>query len=174
MASPPPPFPPGPGGPQIIGPGGGPLQPGQRPTPEQIQAVQRKIAEDAQKAGMSVPEFLETLKKQAQERAMHMRRMQAQQQQQGGMGAGMAEGPPGPNGRPLQPGQQVRGPPPGAVMRQPITAGPPKPEALALAKFLKGQDLKPRTCILNGERKDMFKGEALFPEPAFGGGRPIC
>ena len=32
------------------------------------------------------------------------------------------------------------------------------PKAIALAKFLKGQDLKPRTCILNGERKDMFKG----------------
>lgn len=152
MASPPPPFPPGPG-PQIVGPGGAPLQPGQRPTPEQIQAVQRKIAEDAQKAGMSVPEFLETLKKQAQERAMHMRRLQAQQQ-----GGQLPSGPPGPDGRPLQPGQQVRGPPPGAVMRQPITAGPPKPEALALAKFLRSQDLKPRTCILNGERKDMFKG----------------
>ena len=168
MASPPPPFPTGPGGPQIIGGPGGPLQPGQRPTPEQIQAVQRKIAEDAQKAGMSVPEFLETLKKQAQERALHMRRMQAQQQQQqqqGGMVGGMPEGPPGPNGRPLQPGQQVRGPPPGAVMRQPITAGPPKPEALALAKFLRGQDLKPRTCILNGERKDMFKGRLLSLAP---------
>lgn len=151
MASQPPPFPPG-AGPQIVGPGGAPFQPGQRPTPEQIQAVQRKIAEDAQKAGMSVPEFLETLKKQAQERAMHMRRMG---QQPGGQ---LPTGPPGPDGRPLQPGQEVRGPPPGAVMRQPITAGPPKPAALALASFLRGQDLKTRTCILNGERKDMFKG----------------
>ncbi len=36
--------------------------------------------------------------------------------------------------------------------------GPPNPQALAVAKFLKGQELKPRTCILNGERKEMFKG----------------
>ena len=37
--------------------------------------------------------------------------------------------------------------------------GPPKPEALAIANFLKNQDLKPRTCIFNGQRKDMFKGK---------------
>lgn len=41
--------------------------------------------------------------------------------------------------------------------QQPIQPGPPKPEALAVANFLKGQDLKLRTCILNGQRKDMFK-----------------
>jgi translocation protein SEC62 len=41
---------------------------------------------------------------------------------------------------------------------QPIQPGPPKPEALAVANFLKSQDLKMRTCILNGQRKDMFKG----------------
>ncbi|RMZ90605.1 hypothetical protein DV736_g2156, partial [Chaetothyriales sp. CBS 134916] len=32
-----------------------------------------------------------------------------------------------------------------------------KPEAVALAKFLRSQNLKTRTCILNGQRKDMFK-----------------
>ncbi|KAF3360108.1 hypothetical protein VdG1_01798 [Verticillium dahliae VDG1] len=52
-----------------------PLQPGQMPSPEQIQAMRRQLEADAQKAGMTVPEF----------------------------------------------------------------------------------ELKPRTCILNGERKDMFK-----------------
>lgn len=141
MASQPPPFPPPPGaGPQMMPPGGAPFPPGQRPTPEQIQAVQRKIAEDAQKAGMSVPEYIENLKKQAQERAMAMRRAQAQGGQPGG------------------PPQQMGGPPPQGGVRQPITPGPPKPHALAIAKFLRGQDLKPRTCILNGERKDMFKG----------------
>lgn len=35
----------------------------------------------------------------------------------------------------------------------------PTPAALAVAKFLKSQDLKMRTCILNGQRKDLFKGE---------------
>jgi len=123
----------------MMPPGGGPIPPGQRPTPEQIQAVQRKIAEDAQKAGMTVPEYIETLKKQAQERAMAMRRAQAQGGQPGG------------------PPQQMAGPPQQGGVRQPITPGPPKPHALAIAKFLRGQDLKPRTCILNGERKDMFK-----------------
>lgn len=33
----------------------------------------------------------------------------------------------------------------------------PTPAALAVAKFLKSQDLKMRTCILNGQRKDLFK-----------------
>ncbi|KAF8863261.1 translocation protein [Acephala macrosclerotiorum] len=50
-----------------------------------------------------------------------------------------------------QQGQPQQGQP------QPIQPGPPKPEALAIANFLKSQDLKPRTCILNGQRKDMFK-----------------
>ncbi|WKT45737.1 Translocation protein Sec62 [Fusarium oxysporum f. sp. vasinfectum] len=72
-------------------------QPGQRPTPEQIQAMQRQLAIDAEKNGMT------------QGRA------------------------------------------------QPITPGPPNPKAIALASFLRGQDLKPRTVILNGERKDMFR-----------------
>jgi translocation protein SEC62 len=40
-----------------------------------------------------------------------------------------------------------------------------KPEALAVAKFLRGQDLKTRTCIFNGERKDMFKGRIPTPLP---------
>jgi translocation protein SEC62 len=40
---------------------------------------------------------------------------------------------------------------------QPIVPGPPNPVAIALAKFLRGQNLKPRTCILNGDRKDMFR-----------------
>jgi hypothetical protein len=45
--------------------------------------------------------------------------------------------------------------------QQPINPGPPNPAAIAVAKFLKGQDLKMRTCILNGQRKDMFKGQLL-------------
>lgn len=46
---------------------------------------------------------------------------------------------------------------------QPITPGPPNPAALAVASFLKNQDLKMRTCILNGQRKDMFKGISVYP-----------
>ncbi|KAI1821944.1 translocation protein Sec62-domain-containing protein [Xylaria intraflava] len=46
-------------------------------------------------------------------------------------------------------------PPPGQP--QPIRPGPPNPVAIALANFLRSQPLKPRTCIMNGERKDMFR-----------------
>lgn len=107
--------------------------PGQMPTREQIMAMQQQLARDAEKAGMTVPQFIEHLKKQAQEQQA---RMQAMQQQQGGHPQHQH-----------QPGQP-----------QPIVPGPPNPVAIALAKFLRSQDLKPRTCILNGDRKDMFKG----------------
>jgi translocation protein SEC62 len=72
-----------------------------------------------------------------------MQQMQQQQQQGGGGGGHQHQ---------HQHGQPGHGQP------QPIVPGPPNPIALALAKFLRGQNLKPRTCILNGERKDMFKG----------------
>ncbi|KAI9171209.1 Translocation protein SEC62 [Paramyrothecium foliicola] len=145
MATPPPPFPPGqapPGAIPVPMPG-----PGQRPTPEQIQEIQRRIAEDAQKAGMTVPEFIEHIKRQQME---HHARMRAAQE------AGQPMGPPGQHSHP----HNHSHPPPGAQQQgrpQPIVPGPPNPAALALAKFLRGQDLKPRTCILNGQRRDMFK-----------------
>jgi translocation protein SEC62 len=111
------------------------LQPGQQPTPEQIAEMQRRIAADAEKAGMTVPEFIAKLKQQAiaQQQAQQQAQAQAQGQQQ----------------------QQQQ-------QQQPINPGPPNPAALAVANFLKGQDLKMRTCILNGQRKDMFKGEELL------------
>jgi translocation protein SEC62 len=42
--------------------------------------------------------------------------------------------------------------------QQQVQPGPPKPEALAVATFLRAQDLKPRTCIFQEKRKDMFRG----------------
>lgn len=105
-------------------------QPGQQPTPEQIAAMQRQLAADAQKAGMTVPQFIEKLK--AQAIAQQQAAQQTQQQQ-------------------VQAQQQQQ--------QQPINPGPPNPAALAVANFLKGQDLKMRTCIVNGQRKDMFKGK---------------
>jgi len=116
--------------------------PGQMPSPEQIAAMQRQIAADAEKAGMTVPQFIEHLKRQAMEQQA---RMQQQQQQQG-------PGHPHPHQH-----QQQQG------VAQPIVPGPPNPVALTLAKFLRSQDLKPRTVILNGERKDMFRGEQAPP-----------
>jgi len=115
------------------------LPSGQQPTSEQIQAMQRQLAIDAQKNGMTVPQFVEKLKAQAlaqQQAQQQAAQQKAAQQQQ------------------TQAQQQ----------HQPINPGPPNPAALAVAKFLKSQDLKTRTCILNGERKDMFKGMLSSPQ----------
>ena len=49
--------------------------------------------------------------------------------------------------------------------QQPIQPGPPKPEALAVANWLKSQDLKPRTVVHDEKRKDMFRGSHA-PSPA--------
>lgn len=50
--------------------------------------------------------------------------------------------------------------------QQPIQPGPPKPEALAVANWLKTQDLKPRTVVHDEKRKDMFRGNpSLQPNP---------
>lgn len=121
--------------------------------------MQRQIAAEAQKAGMSVPDFVEHVKKQ------QMMRMQQQRAAAGGAppGTSPANAAPGTPGAAAaaRPGQPRPGAPrPGQPKPQPITPGPPNPKALAVANFLKGQELKPRTCILNGERKDMFKGES--------------
>jgi translocation protein SEC62 len=106
------------------------LQPGQQPTPDQIAAMQKQLEIDAKKNGMTVPQFIAKLKEQAL--VQQQQQQQAAQRQQG---------------QAQQQGQQ------------PITPGPPNPAAIAVANFLKGQDLKMRTCILNGQRKDMFKGK---------------
>ncbi|EMC96867.1 hypothetical protein BAUCODRAFT_69926 [Baudoinia panamericana UAMH 10762] len=117
-----------------------PLQPGQQPTPEQMRQMQMQIAAEARKAGLSVPQYIERVKQQAMQQ--HQQRMQMQQQMQQQQQAAQSQGQPGG----AQPGQQV-----------PIQPGPPKPEALAVAKFLRGQNLKLRTCIFQEKRKDMFK-----------------
>jgi translocation protein SEC62 len=105
------------------------LVPGQQPTPEQIAAIQQHFREDAARMGISYEDYVERLK--AAAAAQHQAQMQAQAQ--------------------AQAQQQGGG-------QQPIQPGPPKPEALAVAQFLMGQDLKMRTCIFNGARKDMFRG----------------
>ncbi len=140
--------------------GGLPI-PGQQPTPEQLQALQRRIAEDAAKAGMSVPDFIEEIKRQ------RMAAMQAQQQQhqhshENGEGHDHDHDQEhahdhGDGHSHTHPHQQQQAQP------QAITPGPPNPKALALAQFMRGQDLKPRTVILNGERKEMFRGKSAPP-----------
>ncbi|KKA31133.1 hypothetical protein TD95_000595 [Thielaviopsis punctulata] len=144
--------------------------PGQQPSPEQIAMMQRQLAMEAEKHGMTVPQFVEQLKRQAFEQNMRrMAAMQQQQQQQAAANGGAPQVE-------MTPEQQQRFQQMQMQMRQqqmqqqqqqqqqqqagkpqPIMPGPPNPAALALAKFLRGQDLKPRTVILNDERKDMFR-----------------
>ncbi|OAA58092.1 Translocation protein Sec62 [Niveomyces insectorum RCEF 264] len=147
-------------------PGGGQQMPANMPSPEQIAAMQRQLAIDAQKAGMTVPAFIQHLQQKAREQ-MQMQQQAALRAQQGQAGAGGEGGPQqqqqqqqqqAQNGQQHQHQQQPPPPQQGApAQAQPITPGPPNPVALAMAAFLRSQDLKLRTVILNGERKDMFR-----------------
>jgi len=121
-------------------------------TPQQFLAMQRqKIEEEAAKAGMTPEQFIQMVQQQAiQQRQAQANAMNGGQQQQPGQ-------PPA-NGQPQQPPQ---GPQPGETQMQRIDLNKPvepKPDALAVAKFLRAQDLKTRTCVFDGQRKDMFKG----------------
>lgn len=107
--------------------------PGQQPSPEQIQMMQRQLAAEAEKRGLTVQQYIEQLKAQAMQQ--HQAQMRAQQQQQAQQGGGQQGG-----------------------QAQPIQPGPPNPAALAIAGFLKSQELKPRTVIHDEKRKDMFRG----------------
>lgn len=112
-------------------------------TLEQFQAFQKKtIEEEAAKLGITPQEFVQ--RKQAEAREQMMKQRAAQQQ-----AAASGQPPAQPPGQPGQKMQQLD-------ITKPVEA---KPEALALAVFLRGQNLKTRTCIFNGQRKDMFKGE---------------
>lgn len=109
-------------------------------TPQQFHAWQKQqIENEAQKNGMNVEQYIAHLKQQALEN--HQRQQQQLAQQQAAEKSGQPQVQQGPGG------QQV-----------PITPGAPDPKSLALAKWLRSQDLKTRTCILNGQRKDMFRG----------------
>lgn len=119
-------------------------------TPQQfIQMQQQKLAEEAAKAGMSPQQFL-AMKQQEAIQAQRQAAAQAQQAQ---------GGQPPANGQPQLPPQ---GPQPGQPQMQRIDLNKPvepKQDALAVAKFLRSQDLKCRTCVFDGQRKDMFKGK---------------
>jgi translocation protein SEC62 len=124
-------------------------------TVEQFQAMQRQqIEAEAAKVGMTPQQFVQMKQQEAREQYMKQQQQaaQQQQQQQGQPQAGQpGQGPP----QPGQPG----GPQPQTMqqvnLNAPVEA---KPEALAVAKFLRSQNLKTRTCIFNGQRKEMFKG----------------
>lgn len=113
-------------------------------TPQQFQAQQRKeLEEQAKAAGLTFEQYIAKIRQQAYESHMRQQQTMAQQQAQGQGGQSQAQ---------EQQSQQV-----------PITPTSADPKAEALAKWLRGQDLKIRTCLLNGQRKDMFRGMQTPP-----------
>jgi translocation protein SEC62 len=123
-------------------------------TPEQFQEHQRQqLAADAAKQGLTVEQYVNQLKQRAlQEHQMRQQQAQQAQQQQQAQGQAQGQGQANQN-------QQSQ------TQKIPVNPGAaPKPEALAVAKFLRSQDLKPRTCILDGQRKEIFKGKADRPD----------
>lgn len=116
-------------------------------TVPQFQAFQRQqIEQEAAKAGMTPQQFIQMKQEEARQQFTKQQQAQQQQQQQGGQGQSQP-----PQGQPGQPQQQVQHVPVNGTVEA-------KPEAIAIAKFLRAQNLKTRTCIFNGQRKDMFKG----------------
>jgi len=118
----------------------------QRPlTPQQ---AQQWLAAEAAKHNLTVEQFQLILRAQAERQAQQQKSGQQPrtQQQQGQEQEQLRQ-------QMLQQQQQQQ-----QQQQTPISPGAPNPQAVALAKWLRGQELKPRTCILNGQRKDMFKG----------------
>ena len=121
-------------------------------TPQQLQEIQRQqLTAEAEKQGLTLEQYIVKLKQQV----VQQHQMQQLQQSQG-----QGLGPPRP-----QPGQM----PQQQLQQIPVNPGAEaKPEALAVAKFLQSQNLKTRTCILDGQRRDMFKSTyalTLHPFP---------
>lgn len=114
-------------------------------TVPQFQAFQRQqIEQEAAKAGMTPQQFIQAKQEEARQAYMKQQQAAQQQQQQQQQQGGAPQAPSG---------QQVT--------QIPLNQGvEPTPAGLAVAKFLRGQDLKTRVCIFNGQRKDMFKGES--------------
>ncbi|PYI24676.1 putative translocation protein Sec62 [Aspergillus violaceofuscus CBS 115571] len=154
------------------------------PSPQQIAAMQQQFAAEAARRGMTPEQFAQQQREQlAAEAAKHnmsteqyvaqlraraiaahqqqiaqaqaQARAQAQAQAQGAQGAQ-------PPSQPGQPGQNLpapQQPQPQQTTRQvPVNpSNPPDPKAIAVAQFLQSQNLKTRTCIMDGQRKEMFK-----------------
>jgi translocation protein SEC62 len=118
-------------------------------TPEQFQEHQRQqLAADAAKQGLTVEQYINQLKKRAMQEHQ-LRQQQTQQQRAQAQAQGQGQDQAHQHQHQHQQTEKI-----------PVNPGAaPKPEALAVAKFLRSQDLKTRTCILDGQRKEMFKGD---------------
>lgn len=114
-------------------------------TPEQFAQQQREqLAAEAAKNGVSTEEYVADLRARAM--AAHQKHMEAQQQEAAESGQGGA------------PAQQQAQQQQTTSTQVPVNpSNPPDPKAIAVAQFLRSQNLKPRTCIMDGQRKDMFK-----------------
>lgn len=146
-----------------------------QPSPEQLaamQQLQQQMANEAAKRGLTTEEFAKQQRDQLNADAakqgltteqyvsqLRARAIAAQQQQQ------RQAGSPGPQ---QQQGQQTQGQQGQTTTHQvPVnTGGPPDPKAIAVAKFLRSQNLKTRTCVMDGQRKDLFKGITASPFPS--------
>jgi translocation protein SEC62 len=104
------------------------------------------MRKDADRMGITMDQYIAKLKE------AHAQQIEAQQRQQQAQQGGHQHGP---NCDHDHDHEHQHGPP---AQHQPVQPGPPKPEALALAAFLKNQNLKLRTCIFQEKRKDMFRG----------------
>ncbi|CAI7621640.1 unnamed protein product [Penicillium bialowiezense] len=139
------------------------------PSPQQMAAMQQQFAAEAAKRGMTPQQFAEKQREQltadaeklgltteqyvAQLRARAMQAHQQQQQQQAQAQQAQAEGQQQPQQQPAPQQHQHQ-----TTQQVPVNPNnPPDPKAIAVANWLRSQNLKPRTCIMDGQRKDMFK-----------------
>jgi hypothetical protein len=133
--------------------------PGQ-PSPQQMAAMQQHLAAEAAKRGMTPEQFSNLRKQQLAAEAAKMgmtpeeyinhvktRAMQQHMQQQHEHGPGCN------HDHDHEPRQVPVNP-----------AAPKDPRGIALANFLRSQNLKTRTCILDGNRKELFKGVCSWSE----------
>ena len=151
------------------------VPPGQQPTPQQMAAMQQQIAVEAQKRGMTAQQFQQWQRQQIEADAkkngltvdqyIAKLKQQAfenhQRQQQMAQEVAMQEQSGQPQIQGQQQGQNV-----------PINPGEPDPKGLAVAKWLRAQDLKTRTCILNGQRKDIFRSMSFALLPCLASNKP--
>ncbi|WEW57190.1 Translocation protein S62 [Emydomyces testavorans] len=129
-------------------------------TPEKFANMQRQhLSQEAAKRGLTPEQYINQLKAQAMQQ--HQMQQQQMQQQMGEQGPEHHEG--GDHNHDHNHGHdnhQCCDHDHGHSheRRVPVNAGvEPDPKALAVANFLRSQNLKTRTCILDGQRRDLFK-----------------
>ncbi|KAI5290769.1 Translocation protein S62, partial [Ascosphaera aggregata] len=121
-------------------------------TPEQFSELQRQqVVNEAAKHGLTPEQFIEKLKEQAQQQMRAQMAARAQAQAGAENVPGQAQGPAQAAAKQQPQQHQVQ-------QQVPVNAGASaNPQAIAVANFLRSQNLKPRSCILDGRRRELFK-----------------